>query len=108
MNWASLSGVGLILAWLFAVPVSAMQVWFLLNRRADPTPAIVRSALLKGAFGLLRLVGMPLVGASLFFQAWRIDAYLQFVVAILTVGWIAEITASAVADYSAMRSRDKS
>ena len=107
LNWVSVLGIALIVAWFFSVPASGMQMWFLLNRRADPTPALVRTALFKGAFGLLRLVGMPTAAFLLFFQGWRLDPTLQWVVWILALGWIAEITASAVAEYSAMRNRDK-
>ena len=107
LNWASLCGIALIVAWFFSVPASGMQIWFLLNRRADPTPEIVRTALLKGAFGLLRLIGMPTAAGTLFFQGWRLDPAFQAMVWILSLGWIAEITASAVAEYSAMRNRDK-
>ena len=73
-----------------------MQIWFLLNRRVDPTSAVVIAPLGKGAFGLLRLIGMPTVAALLFFQGWRLAPTLQVGVAILTVGWIAEITASSL------------
>ena len=107
LNWASLCGIALIVAWFFAVPASGMQIWFLLNRRADPTPEIVRTALLKGAFGLLRLIGMPTAAGTLFFQGWRLAPVLQLAVMILTLGWILGITSSAVSEYSAMRSRDK-
>ena len=107
LNSASWCGIALIVAWFFSVPASGMQMWFLLNRRADPTPALIRTALFKGAFGLLRLVGMPTAAVYLFLQGWRLAPDLQWVVWILALGWIAEITASAVAEYSAMRNRDK-
>ena len=107
LNWASLCGIALIVDWFFAVPASGMQIWFLLNRRADPTPELIRTALAKGAFGLLRLVGMPIAAAILFFQGWRLDPVLQWMVCILALGWLSEITASAVTEYSAMRNQDK-
>ena len=84
-----------------------MQVWFVLNRRADPTPGLVKTALFKGAFGLLRLFGMPVAAVLLFTQGWRLDPTLQWVVWILALGWISEITASAVTEYSAMRNQNK-
>ena len=107
LNWASWCGIALIVAWFFSVPASGMQIWFLLNRRADPTPEVVRRALLKGAFGLLRLIGMPTAAVTLFFQGWRLDPPFQATIWILALGWMAEITSSAVAEYSAMRNRDK-
>ena len=96
LNWASLCGLAVIVAWFFSVPAT----WSRYNRRAD-------TALFRGAFALLRLVGMPIAGPVLFFQGWRLAPVLQLAVMILTLGWILEITSSAVAEYSAMRSRDK-
>lgn len=57
LNWTSLCAIALIIAWFFSVPASGMQIWFLLNRRADLTPVLVIHAFIKGAIGILRLLG---------------------------------------------------
>ena len=107
LNWTSLCAIALIIAWFFSVPASGMQIWFLLNRRADLTPVLVIHAFIKGAVGILRLLGMPIAALILLFQGWRLAPILQLGVLTLVLGWISEITGSTITDYSAMKRRVK-
>ena len=66
VNGGTVSGVVLLISWFFAVPASALQVWTLLNKRADPTTEVVRAAFAKGSFAMLRLIGMPIASLVLF------------------------------------------
>ena len=54
VNWGTLSGLVLLISWFFAVPVSALQVWTLLNKRAELTIEVMRAAFAKRSFGMLK------------------------------------------------------
>ena len=105
VNGGTVSGLVLLISWFFAVPASALQVWTLLNKRADPTTEVVRAAFAKGSFAMLRLIGMPIASLVLFFKGWRLGGGLDLAVLVVSMGWVAEIVVSASADYSAMKRR---
>ena len=105
LNWTSLSALVLLVLWLVSVPSAAFQIWFLLTRRADTTPQVLISTILRFVTGIGRLVGLPTAGAILFFQGWRLDPILQAAVLLLTFGLVLESSSGIVADYNAWRAR---
>ena len=105
LNWTSLSALLLLVLWLVSVPSAAFQMWFLLTRRADTTPQVLISTILRFVTGIGRLVGLPAAGAILFFQGWRLDPILQAAVLLLTFGVVLESSSGVVADYNAWRAR---
>ena len=52
-QWGTVSGLVLLISWFSAVPVSALQVWTLLSKRAEPATAM-RAVFAKGSFGMLK------------------------------------------------------
>ena len=105
LNWTSLSALLLLVLWLVSVPSAAFQIWFLLTRRADTTPQVLISTILRFVTGIGRLVGLPAAGTILFFQGWRLDPILQVAVLLLTFGVVLESSSGIVADYNAWRAR---
>ena len=105
LNFASLSGLLLGFLALVSIPSAAFQIWFLLTRRADTTPQVILSTILRFLTGIGRLLGLPLVAGILFFQGWRLDPILQFAVVLLSVGLFLESTSGIVSDYIAWRAR---
>ena len=105
LNWTSLSALLLLVLWLVSIPSAAFQIWFLLTRRADTTPQVLISTFLRFVTGVGRLVGLPVVGAILFFQGWRLDPILQAAMLLLTFGLILESSSGIVADFNRWRAR---
>ena len=105
LNWASLTSLLLAVLWLVSVPSAAFQIWFLLTRRADTTPQVLVSTILRFVTGVGRLVGLPTIAAILFLQGWRLNPILQFAVALLSVGLVLESSSGIVADYNGWRAR---
>ena len=58
-----LSGLLLAALCLVTVPSAAFQIWFLLTRRADTTPQVLVSTILRFVTGVGRLVGLPAAAA---------------------------------------------
>ena len=56
-QWGTVSGLVLLISWFSAVPASALQVWTLLSKRAEPATEAMRAVFAKGSFGMLRLSG---------------------------------------------------
>jgi hypothetical protein len=105
MNWAMLSGLLLAALCLVSVPSAAFQIWFLLTRRADTTPQVLVSTILRFVTGVGRLVGLPAAAAILFLQGWRLDPILQVAVALMSLGLVLESSSGIVADYNGWRAR---
>ena len=88
LNWTSLSALLLLVLSLVSVPSAAFQIWFLLTRRADTTPQVLISTILRFVTGIGRL-----------------DPILQVAVLLLTFGVVLESSSGIVADYNAWRAR---
>ncbi|KKZ14951.1 MAG: hypothetical protein TH68_03035 [Candidatus Synechococcus spongiarum 142] len=99
LNWVSLIG---FLLFLYAVPAAAMgavQISFVLHRRADGRPAnFVKIAFIVFQ-SLGRLVCMPVAASIMLFQGWRLDPVLQFAVTLLALGVVCESAFSIASDY---------
>jgi len=105
LNWASIVG---ILLFLWAIPAGLMgfvQIYFVLQRRADTTPAVLLKTMFLVVQAIGRIVMLPLCGGILFFQGWRLDPILQFGQFLLAIGIIVESGVGLAGDYQAWRSR---
>ena len=54
-QWGTVSGLVLLISWFSAVPASALQVWTLLSKGAEPATEAMRAVFAKGSFVMLRL-----------------------------------------------------
>ena len=98
LNWTSLSALLLLVLWLVSVPSAAFQICFLLTRRAEITSQVLISTILRFVICVGRLIGLPVAGAILFLQGWRLDPTLQVAVLLLTFGLVLESSSGIVPD----------
>ena len=107
LNWVSLVGILLFLYGIPAVPMGVVQLYFLLKRRDHESVV----TLIKAGYTVFKVLGrltlMP-SGAILFFQGWRLDPILQFVVTFLALGVVYESASSFISEYYKFRSYRKS
>ena len=105
LNWASVVGLLMFLYGLATAPLGVAQIFFVLQRRADTSPAVITKASILIFQAIGRLIGLPLVGLILFFQGWRLDPILQFGQFILVIGVVFESAPSIASDYQKWRNR---
>jgi len=105
LNWASVVGLLVFLYGLATAPLGVAQIFFVLQRRADASPAVITKALVLIFQAVGRLIGLPLVGLILFFQGWRLDPILQFGQFILVIGVVFESAPSIASDCQKWRNR---
>ena len=98
LNWASISGIVLVIWGFIAAPASIAQIVFVLTRRSERRRSAILRSIFKGALGLGRLLGSQLVGGILFFQGWRLDPILMFASLLLVAGLIMESSAGVLRD----------
>ncbi|MGB1622296.1 MAG: hypothetical protein ACPHAS_06475 [Synechococcus sp.] len=103
LNWASIWGLLLMALWVPAFVVSLRRFDRLMAR--DQPPATFQGIALVGFLITLfgRCIALPLVGAILFFQGWRLDPILQFGFGLLVMGIIVEVIPSIRADQRALQ-----
>ena len=104
-NWTSFVGLLLLLIWLPAAISGGFQVWFILQRRADTSPAVLVKAGLRILHTIGRAFAIPIAGAGLFLSGWRLDPILQVIVNLLAFGIIAEMLPGFIEDYQSWRRR---
>ena len=105
LNWASLVG---IILFLWAIPAGLMgfvQIFFVLQRRADTSPAVIAKSIFLILQSLGRMIMLPICGLILFFQGWRLDPILQFGQFLLAFGVLFESAGSVLGDYNKWRYR---
>jgi hypothetical protein len=105
LNLASLVGV---LLFIWAIPAGIMglfQIFFVLQRRADTSPAVIGKTILLVVQSLGRMLMLPFSGYILFFQGWRLDPVLQLMTLALGIGIIFESFSSVASDYKTWRMR---
>jgi len=105
LNWGSIVG---IILFLWAIPSWMMgfgQIFFVLQRRADTSPAVIGKTIFIVLQTLGRIVMLPLCGLILFFQGWRLDPILQFAMFLLAIGIIFESAMGIIGDYQMWRVR---
>ena len=105
LNWASIVGLILFFYGFLTAPLGMAQIFFILQRRADTSPAVIAKTVTVLIQAAGRFFLLPLCGGILFFQGWRLDPILQFGQFILAVGIIFESAPSIVSDYQKWRLR---
>ena len=63
-----------------------VQIFFVLQRRADTSPAVIGKSIFLIFQSLGRMIMLPICGGILFFQGWRLDPILQFGQFLLAIG----------------------
>ena len=81
------------------------QIFFILQRRADTSPAVVAKTITVLMQAAGRFFLLPLCGGILLLEGWRLDPILQFGQLVLAVGIIFESAPSIVSDYHKWRFR---
>ena len=105
LNWASIVGLILFFYGVLTAPLGIAQIFFILQRRADTSPAVIAKTVVVLMQALGRFFLLPLCGGILFFQGWRLDPILQFGQFLLAAGIIFESAPSIASDYQKWRFR---
>ena len=105
LNWSSIIGILLFLYGVLTAPLAIAQIFFILQRRADTSPAVIAKTIIVLMQAIGRLLLLPLCGGILFFQGWRLDPILQFGQMLLALGIIFESAPSIASDYQKWRHR---
>ena len=105
LNWTSIVGLLLFFYGILTAPLSIAQIFFILRRRADTSPAVIAKTIIVLIQAAGRFLLLPVCGGILFFQGWRLDPFLQFGQFILAIGIIFESAPSIVSDYQKWRFR---
>ena len=105
LNWASIIGLILFFYGVLTAPLAIAQIFFILQRRADTSPAVIAKTVVVLIQAMARFLLLPLCGGILFFQGWRLDPILLFGQFLLAAGIIFESAPSIVSDYQKWRFR---
>lgn len=95
LNWASITGLGLILFWIPLYLISLIHVDWLTRRQIERSKRAPEWIVFVVTF-CGRAFCLPFVAGILFFQGWRLDPILQFGVFLIAAGVIAEASTSAL------------
>ena len=105
LNWTSIVGLILFFYGVLTAPLAIAQIFFILQRRADTSPAVIAKTVVVLMQALGRFFILPVCGGILFFQGWRLDPILQFGQFLLAAGIIFESAPSIASDYHKWRFR---
>ena len=105
LNWSSIVGLILFFYGVLTAPLAIAQTFFILQRRADTSPAVIAKSVVVYMQASGRFFLLPLCGGILFFQGWRLDPILQFGQFLLAAGVIFESAPSIASDYQKWRFR---
>ena len=105
LNWASIVGLILFFYGVLTAPLAIAQIFFILQRRADTSPAVIAKTVVVLMQALGRFFILPVCGGILFFQGWRLDPILQVGQFLLAAGIIFESAPSIASDYQKWRFR---
>ena len=105
LNWTSIVGLLIFFYGILTAPVAIAQIFFILRRRADTSPAVIAKTIIVLIQAAGRFLLLPVCGGILFFQGWRLDPLLQLGQFILAIGIIFESAPSVVSDYQKWRFR---
>ena len=105
LNWASIVGLILFFYGVLTAPLAIAQIFFILQRRADTSPAVIAKTVVVLMQAAGRFFLLPVCGGILFFQGWRLDPILQFGQFLLAAGLIFESAPSIASDYQKWRFR---
>tara|TARA_B100000965_G_C18913666_1_gene465694 strand:- start:44 stop:403 length:360 start_codon:yes stop_codon:yes gene_type:complete len=104
LNWASTLG---LLIFLWGIPAAILgiaQLFFVLNKTADNSTAIISKAILI-IFQSMGRILLPIAGSILFFQGWRLDPILQLAFFVIGLSVILESALAIINDYRKWRLR---
>tara|TARA_Y100001970_G_C14151311_1_gene812865 strand:+ start:1044 stop:1427 length:384 start_codon:yes stop_codon:yes gene_type:complete len=104
LNWASYSGIFLILIWIPAITSGVFRIWFTLGRRAEPSPKVILRTFFIVFLTTGRAFCIPIAGGILFFQGSKLDPVLQFGQLLLVAGIAVEIIPTLINDYQRWKS----
>ena len=104
LNWASISGLFLILIWIPAIASESLGSG-LLRRRADTSQSDPQNSF-NYFINYRKSFLYPLAGGILFFQGWRLDPILQVGQSLLVIGIAVEMGPSFIDDFQKWKSRD--
>ena len=105
VNFASLTGIILLMFSLPAALAAAMRIRFLIGCRKERTTAIVFATVLQFIYLFARLLGLPLIGGILFFQLWKLDSIFGFAFFLLGLAYISELVVNFKSQRDAWRIR---
>ena len=105
LNWSSIIGLILFFYGVLTAPLAIAQIFFILQRRAVTSPAVIAKSVVVFMQAAGRFFLLPLCGGILFFQGWRLDPILQFGQFLLAAGLIFESAPSIASDYQKWRFR---
>jgi len=105
LNWTSIIGLILFFYGVWTAPLAIAQIFFILQRRPDTSPAVIAKTITVLMQAAGRFFLLPICGGILFFQGWRLDPILQFGQFILAFGIIFESAPSIASDYQKWRFR---
>ena len=105
LNWTSIVGLILFFYGVLTAPLAIAQIFFILQRRADTSPAVIAKTVVVLMQAAGRFFLLPVCGGILFFQGWRLDPILQFGQFLLAAGLIFESAPSIASDYQKWRFR---
>ena len=104
LNWASVLG---LLIFLWGIPAGILgvaQLFFTLNKTADNSTAIISKTILI-IFQSIGRILLPIAGAILFFQGWRLDPVLQLAFFVIGLNVMLESAIGIINDYHKWRLR---
>ena len=104
-NFASLLGVLLLLFSLPSEIFGIFQIYFILQRRADTSPAVLIKTMFTILLTLSRLIVVPLIGIGFLLYGWRLDGIFQFIAFLLASGLVFESASNSWDDYRNWRFR---
>ena len=105
VNFASLTGIILLMFSLPAALAAAMQIRFLIGCRKERTTAIIFATVLQFIYLFARLLGLPLIGGILFFQGWKLEPIFGFAFFLLGLAYISELAINFKSQRDAWRIR---
>ena len=105
LSWTSTVGLLLFFYGILTAPLAIARIFFILQRRADTSPAVIAKTTIVLIQAAGRFLLLPVCGGILFFQGWRLDPILQFGQFILAIGIIFESAPSIMSDYQKCRFR---
>ena len=103
LNWTSIIGLILFFYGVLTAPLAIAQIFFILQRRADTSPAVIAKTVVVLMQAAGRFFLLPLCGGILFFLGWRLDPILQFGQFLLAAGLIFELAPCIATDYQTWR-----
>ena len=107
LNWASICGIILAIYGIPAGLMGVVQLFFVLQRRANTSTALIIKSIFLVFQSFGRLIMLPLSGGILFFQGWRLDPVLQFCIFLIVLGIIFESAVSITSDIQKWRFHKK-